>query len=30
MPEAAIKTGAVSRVLDLEAIGPFLAEQVAG
>lgn len=30
MPEAAIKTGAVSRVLDLEDIGPFLAEQVAG
>ncbi|MEE2869510.1 protein-glutamate methylesterase [Alcanivorax sp. MD8A] len=30
MPDAAIKTGAVSRVLDLEAIGPFLAEKVAG
>ena len=30
MPEAAITTGAISRVLDLEAIGPFLAEQVAG
>ena len=26
MPEAAIKTGAVSKVLDLEEIGPFLAE----
>ena len=30
MPEAAITTGAISRVLDLEAIGPFLAKQAMG
>ncbi|EKF73597.1 protein-glutamate methylesterase [Alcanivorax hongdengensis A-11-3] len=30
MPEAAIKTGAISRVLDLERIGPFLAEHLSG
>ena len=30
MPESAIKTGAVSKVLDLEQIGPFLADKVAG
>jgi two-component system chemotaxis response regulator CheB len=30
MPEAAIKTGAISKVLDLEQIGPYLAERLQG
>ncbi|MDX1804454.1 MAG: chemotaxis protein CheB, partial [Alcanivorax sp.] len=30
MPEAAIRTGMISSVLDLEKIGPFLAEHVTG
>ncbi|MGB2249019.1 MAG: chemotaxis protein CheB, partial [Alcanivorax sediminis] len=30
MPEAAIRTGAVSEVLDLEQIGPYLAERLQG